>query len=128
MKVAKTKLLRSIEAKMTGNKMPVDVRFASITFQESKDLETYKVLSATEYRIGVNLSSTILIDDELDAHRRDEQLYYSTKTIGRGIAHEVYGELREKLIELAVQLGRESRFDSTSHGIVNELLEMIEYD
>lgn len=128
MKAAKTKLLQAISAKMTGNKMPVDIRFADVSFRESKDVETYKVLRATEYRIGVNLSATILIDDELDEHTREQRIYYSTKTIGRGIAHEVYGELRDKLIELGVQLRREGRFDSPTHDMVNDLLEMIEYD
>lgn len=123
----KTKLLQAIEAKMTGNKMPVFMDFAQIDFSAKEDL-SYRTHYATEYRIGVNLSSTFLIDDGLDPYTKEEQLRYSTKAIGRGIADEVYGELRNKLIKLSVQLRYEGRFDSPTHQMVDELLEMISYD
>jgi hypothetical protein len=128
MKVAKTKLLQSINAKITGNKMPVDIRFADISFRELKDLETYRLLRATEYRIGVHLSSTVLIDDDLDTRDHKEKLKWSTTSIGRGIANEVYGELRDKLIQLAIQLKHEGKFGSPTHNMVEELLDMITYD
>jgi len=128
MREAKAKLLRSIDAKMTGNKMPVHMDFAHVNFSVTEEHQSYKILTATEYRIGVNLSSTVLIDDDLDTRAREDKLHWSTKVIGRAIANEVYGELRDKLIELSVHVHRELRYDSPAHSIVDDLLEMIEYD
>lgn len=128
MKEAKTKLLRSIDAKMTGNKMPVHMDFAKIDFSVKEEPQSYKILTATEYRVGVNLSSTVLIDDGLDTRAKEDKLRWSTKSIGRAIANEVYGELRDKLIELSVHIHRECRYESPAHKIVDDLLGMIEYD
>lgn len=125
---SKTKLLRSINAKMTGNKMPVHMDFAHVDFSITEEPQSYKILTATEYRIGVSLSSAVLIDDVLDTHSREDKLQWSTKAIGRAIANEVYGELRDKLIELSVHIHRELRYDSPAHRIVDDILEMIEYD
>ena len=124
----KTKLLQAIKAKATGNKMPIHMDFAKVDFSAREEDASYRILSATEYRIGVHLSSTVLIDDSLDGRHKEEQLRHSTKAIGRGIANEVYGELRDKLIKISVQLRHEGRYDSPTHQMVNELLAMIEYD
>ncbi len=123
----KTKLLRGIDAKLTGNRMPTELVFTDISYME-KDADSYDIKYATEYRIGVTLGSTILVDHHLEPKTKTFMIEQSKRVIGRGIANEVYGEVRDKLIQLALQIRKEGRYDSSSIHMVEELLEMIVYD
>jgi hypothetical protein len=80
--------------------------------------------------VGVKIGASEFISDELlsDSKAAAEIKEQSKRIIGRGIADYVYGDIRSKLIELSIQLRRESRPDSKTHNMVNEILEMITYD
>jgi hypothetical protein len=126
----KTKLIDNIDAKLTGRKKYLDHPLLAITFEEKQEPTVFRMEIGTEYRVGVELGASEFISDELllDSKAADEIKAQSKKIIGRGIANYVYGDIRSKLIDLAIQLRHESRPDSKTHNMVNELLEMITYD
>jgi len=123
----KTKLISNIEAKLTGNRMAAVLDYTKIDFKISDNIE-YNHKYVEEYRIGVQVGSVIQIDAELLASDKEDVINYAMQSIGRGITEEVYGELRSKLIKLAIQLRQEVNFSSPTHNMVGELLEMITYD
>jgi hypothetical protein len=126
----KTKLINNIDAKLTGRKKYLDHPLLAITFEEIKEPAVFRMETGTEYRVGVKIGASEFISDELlsDSKAAAEIKEQSKRIIGRGIANYVYGDIRSKLVDLAIQLHHESRSDSKTHNMVNELLEMITYD
>jgi hypothetical protein len=125
----KTKLLNSIEAKMTGQKMPVDTPFIVVAYSEKQDHAYIPLEYAHECRIGVHLGGIELIHEKELRDNADLAIEHAKKRIGRGIANQVYGELHDKLIELAYQIRREGyRPDNKSLQMIEQMIESITYD
>jgi hypothetical protein len=126
----KTKLLQSITAKTTGQRYAVDLDYSKIDLfiKEKSDEYSMPLKYADEYRIGVNIGCAVQISSILTQIEREKSIEFALKNIGRGISEEVYGEVRQKLIKLAVQLKREGRFGSPSHEMIEDILDMITYE
>lgn len=126
----KTKLIDNIDAKLTSRKKYLDHPLLAITFEEIKEPAVFRMETGTEYRVGVKIGASEFISDELllNSKAAEEVKTQSKKKIGCGIANYVYGDIRSKLIDLAIQLRHESRHDSKTHVMIEELLEMITYD
>jgi hypothetical protein len=125
--VKKTKLLRAIETKLTGNREILSLGLTTIDVYNDIPLSHTPTRYADEYRIGVNIGSSVLIESDLHHSDRKAMLEYAKARIGNDIAEEIYGELRTKLVNLSMQLKYESRPDSITHQMVDELIEMITY-
>jgi hypothetical protein len=130
MKTNKTRLLESIEAKLTRQRYAIDLDYSKINLfiKEKTDEYSMPLKYADEYHIGVNIGCAVQIPTDISKFNKDQSIHFALKKIGRGISEEVYGEVRQKLIKLAVQLKREGRFDSPSHEMIEELIEMVTYD
>lgn len=126
----KTRLLESINAKLTHQKYAIDLDYSKIDLfiKEKSDEYSFPCRYADEYRIGVNIGCAVQISSELAQIEKEKSIEFALKNIGRGISEEIYGEVRQKLIKLSVQLNREGRFNSPSHEMIEEILDMITYD
>lgn len=121
----KTKLLQTIKAKQTGNLAYSESNFIDVD-AKWKTTDFLRPIMAKEYFIGVNLGAHVYID-ESDYHA--ERLHEATKQTGHMIAKEVYGEIRDELInfryELYNRLGfREREFVKK----LDAIIEMMQYD
>jgi hypothetical protein len=128
----KTALLQNIEAKATGRGVAVPTSIESISFdmRESSAFDARGV--AKEYAIDVRLGATAYISEEnlQDSPERAEVVIAQTKKqIGRMVAKHVYGDVRDKLFELATELHRQRGIymEDKSIKLINELLDMTEY-
>lgn len=127
----KTKLLENIEAKLTGKFKYVPGRMHNITYEESRLTVTEEIELgiAVECKVGVDLGCNVYISDT-ELKESDGKVLDEVKlSMGQAIADHVYGDIRNKLVELNKNLrGRYTPGDEDTISIVNEVLEMIEYD
>lgn len=128
MKDHKTKLLQAIEVKLTGQLKPLPLTYTSIDFSSSAVDHAYRYAYGEEYYVGVRMYSTTIIDAGLPHKEKEIQLSQAQRVIGRGIANEIYGDIRSKLIDLSVQLYKEGRFESAANAMVNDLIDMVTYE
>jgi hypothetical protein len=127
MMTRKTKLLESIDAKLTGRKIPVDLDYTRVELFIKEKHDEIPFNYADEYRISVHLGCAVQIDSALSKIEKEQSINYALKSVGRGISNEVYGEVRDKLIKLAIQLKYEGKFGSPTHDMIEELIEMVTY-
>lgn len=97
----KTKLLKTVKAKQTGNRAYSESNFIDVNAKFKDYDSSIRPAMAKEYYIGVNLGAHVYID-ETDNH--DERLQEAIKQTGYMIAKEVYGEIRDELMEFRYEL------------------------
>jgi len=121
--MSKTSLLDNVTAKMTGNRVVRDIPLTEIKFDETTLEVAWNY--GTEYRIGVQIGSAIVIPEE-ESKKNPMLLEYEKERMKRGIAEVVYGEVRKELIELAIML-QESGYSYNDPNVkkVEEILNMI---
>jgi hypothetical protein len=129
----KTALLRNIEAKATGRRVAVPTSIESISFdmRETPAFDHARGV-ARECTIDVRLGATAYISEENLQHspeRAEVVIAQTKKQIGRMVAKHVYGDVQDKLFELATELHRQrgAYMEDTSIKLINELLDMTEY-
>jgi hypothetical protein len=126
----KTALLENIQAVSTGRRVYKPTPIESITLKhDNTDLNLYRGVSE-EYRIEVRLGAATLISVEELLHSKEEVVNEAKRKMGRLIANHVYGDIRQKLYELAMELRSSDKyfsFDDKAMLLVDELLDMTEY-
>jgi hypothetical protein len=128
----KTKLLKSIQAASTGRRVALPNPIASVSFT-SREPETIDFIRGigevitVEVRLG---ATTVIPIEELHSSKeRAESIIEREKSrISKQIAHHVYGEVRDKLRDLAMELRkRDYSYNDPALDIIYELLDMTEY-
>lgn len=122
----KPKLIEKIKATETGNRAYSNSNFIEVS-HTLKTPDTFNnPIMAKEYRVGVQLGTYVYIDeDEYQAIGINQ----ATKQVGHMICKEVYGEIREELINLRYDLYNALGFQSRN--IIEKLdniIEMTQYD
>ena len=119
----KARLLENIEAKISGKRIANPSPIEYISYEQTKaDFH-----NSIELKIFVSLGATELIAQELYAENPEEVTQMAANRIRRLVAHHVYGEVREKLIELSLEIRRSrSQRDEKSIRLIDEIFYMIE--
>jgi hypothetical protein len=119
----KARLLENIEAKISGKRIANPSPIEYISYEQAK----VDFHNSIELKIFVSLGATELIDEEIYAQNPEEATQMAKSRIRRLIAHHVYGEVREKLIELSLEMRRSiSHRDEKSIRLIDEIFYMIE--
>jgi hypothetical protein len=121
-----TRLLKNIEAKMTNRRDYIPSPLEYIRFDD-EPIEVFSDIGRelrVEMRIG---SSQIIPEKYINTATGDMMIEESKEIIGRAISEHVYGELRERLYELSIELRRSGSYNKRPNEIVEELIEMITY-
>jgi hypothetical protein len=123
----KARLLENIEAKISGKRIANPSPIEYISFERSDDKDFHTSGNCIELKIFVSLGATEHIDEEIYAQNPDEVMQMATNRIRRLVAHHVYGEVRDKLIELSLEMRRSiSHRDEKSIRLIDEIFYMIE--
>lgn len=118
----KNKILKKLQAKQTGRMMPVQTS-SMVSMQETMDMDPYH--PDLEYRIEMRLGATQIVPQEV--LQQDEDIFDQMKQkVARDLVHELYGEIRSKLLDLNIQM-RNEHYPMNSHAVkmVNELIDMV---
>jgi hypothetical protein len=124
----RVKLLQNIQAISTGRKIfcPVPIEHTSL-IERDLDYLTVDRVVGREYRIEVKLGASVTIPVEKLTHSKEEKevvIATEKRKIGRAIAQHVYGEVREKLFELAIELRKREHYSVLEK---DPALDMTEY-
>jgi hypothetical protein len=124
----KTKFLNNIEAKLTGRNVPLPNPLEYISTQQVDILPGY----AKELRVAVTLQAVTYIQNsklELSPDNAKEVILNERQKIGREIAHHVYGDLRNKLLDLSIEIRKSQDYSKSLKSIemIHEIIDMIEY-
>jgi hypothetical protein len=128
----KTKLLKSIQAASTGRRVALPNPIASVSFT-SCDPETIDIIRGVGQviRVEVRLGATAVIPEEellSSKERAASVIEHEKRRISKHIANHVYGEVRDKLRDLAMELRkRDYSYNDPALDIIYELLDMTEY-
>lgn len=119
----KVRLLENIEAKTSGKRIANPSPIEYISYEQTKE----DFHNSIELKIFVSLGATELIAQELYVENPEEVTQIATNRIRRLVAHHVYGEVREKLIELSLEMrGSRNYRDETTIRLIDDILYMIE--
>lgn len=128
----KTKLLESIEAASTGRRVALQDNIASVSFS-SPNPETIDISRGVGevLRVEVRLGATAVIPVEDLQHSEERAktvIEHEKRRISKHIAHYVYGDIRDKLYNLAIQLRKRNySCNDPALDIVYEILDSTEY-
>ena len=123
----KARLLENIEAKISGKRIANPSPIEYISFERSDDKDFHTSGNCIELKIFVSLGATELIAQEIYVENPEEVTQMAANRIRRLVAHHVYGEVREKLIELSLEMRRSrSQRDEKSIRLIDEIFYMIE--
>jgi len=124
----KTKLLESVKAVNTGQKKYIDSHLSRVeATYEPVDLAFLTPDVGYVYRFGVELGvSQTISDHELQGNPDILDMYRDR--VCRGIAEELYGEVRKEIIEILIALQRDGLpHNHTAVNRLETLLEKISY-
>jgi len=121
----RSRLLEGIEAKLTGVKKYSPPSIAKIKVSDPTPCE---VKEALECSISVTLGATVLIDAELMHSSEDptQLILYEKRKLGRHIAEYVYGDIRKRLFDLALEI---RRLDGNHKSLIalDKIIDLTEY-
>ena len=119
----KTRLLENIEAKISGKRIANPSPIEYISYEQAK----VDFHNSIELKILVSLGAIELIAQEIYVENPEEVTQMATNRIRRLVAHHVYGEVREKLIELSLEMRRTRSYpDEKSIRLIDDIFYMIE--
>lgn len=131
----KTKLLENLKAVNTGERSYIDTPLSSynVTYDpidfayDPIDFATLTPEMGYLYRIDVRLGANQFISD-LELQKNPNIINQCKTLVGRGIAEEVYGEVRNDLIKIMIELRQVGLpYNNSSLRKIKELIEKISY-
>lgn len=121
-----TRLLKNIEAKITDRIEYIPSPLEDIHFDD-KPIDMFSDIGR-ELRIEIRIGSSQVIPEKyINTATGSMMIEQSKEIIGRDISEHVYGELRERLYELSIELRRSGSYNKRPNEIVEELIDMITY-